>query len=164
LPSRHRLPSIPSIPSVPAEAGLFGNFAASYAVVRRPGFVHRRRRSYPSRRGLCWTAPLCGLLHGRRILALPIPAHDASVHAQVEYPAECMQPLPKRSACSCLPRALTVSALRSCTLISGLNTGPTHPLSTLHEWHCCRSRMTRGQSGWLGLLCWGLTPLPSCRF
>jgi hypothetical protein len=106
----------------------------------------------------------CGLLHGRCTQALPIPAHNASVRAQVSDPAECFHPLPKRDSCCCLPCALTTSALESCTLISGLNTGPTHPLSTLRERHYCRSRMTWGQGGWLGLPCWGLAPLPLCRF
>jgi hypothetical protein len=79
--------------------------------------------SFPTRSALdCST----GLLHGRRILALPIPAHDESVHAQVSDPAPFAQPLPERSERCCLPRALTTSAPGSCTLISGLNTGPAH--------------------------------------
>jgi hypothetical protein len=106
----------------------------------------------------------CGLLHGQYTQALPIPVHDASVYAQVSDPAEFLPLLPERVAGCCLPCVGTTSALESCTLISGLNTGPAHPLSTLH-WRCYhRQRMTRGQGGWLGLPCWGLSPLPPCRF
>jgi hypothetical protein len=68
----------------------------------------------------------CGSLHGRYTQALPIPAHDASVHAQVSDPAGSLQPLPERAARCGLPRVGTTSALGSCTLISGLNTGPAH--------------------------------------
>ena len=106
----------------------------------------------------------CGSLHGRYTQALPIPAHDACVHAQVSDPAECLLLWPERAADFCLPCVGTTSALESCTLISGLNTEPTHLLSTLHKRHYCRSCMTRSQGGWLGLPCWGLAPLPSYRF
>ena len=85
--------------------------------------------SFPTRSALDCSR---GLLHGRRTLALPIPAHDASVHAQVFDPAEFLPLLPERVAGCCLPCVGTTSTLESCTLISGLNTGPAHPLSTLH--------------------------------
>jgi hypothetical protein len=136
-----------------------------YAAVRLPECVHRRRTvtPFPTLTALdCSTAVDRSMADALRLSRLG--AHDASVYAQVSDPAECFHPLPKRDGRYCLPCVGTTSALGSCTRISGLNTGPTHPLSTLHERHCCRSRMTWGQSGWLGLLCWGLTPLPSCRF
>jgi hypothetical protein len=136
-----------------------------YAAVRLPGCVHRRRSvtPFPTRSVLdCSTAVDCSMTDTPRLSRLG--AHDASVHVQVCDPAECVHPLPKRDEHCCLPCVGTMSALESCTLISGLNTGPAHLLSTLHERHYCRSRMTRSQSGWLDLLCWGLTPLPSCRF
>src|SRR5262249_29544124 len=98
-----------------------------YAAVRLPGCVHRRRMvtPFPTRSALdCSAGTDCSMAFSSQ--ALPIPAQVASVHAQVCDPARSVLPLPKRAEPYRLPRALTASAPGSCTLISGLNTGPAH--------------------------------------
>ena len=159
LPLRRRLPSCSSAPVRPVCSEPSSLLCSGPTAKLRASSA--TATSFPTRSALdCST----GLLPGRRILALPIPAYDASEHAQVSDRAGSASPLPVRATQRGLPRALTASAPESCTLISGLNTGPTYPLSTLHERHYCRSCMTGGQGGWLGLPCWGLAPLPSYRF
>jgi len=47
-----------------------------------------------------------------------------SDHAQVSDPAGSVQPWPYWAAPCCLARVRTASASESCSLISGLTTGP----------------------------------------
>ncbi len=149
-----RAAAFPPLPPSSIQTGLFGRLHRYYAAVRLPGCVHRRRSvtPFPTRSALdCSTAVDCSMTDTPRLSRFPYMMRLCMLRSPTP-PSSCHSCQSEMAGC-CLSCVGTTSALESCTLISGLNTGPAHPLSTLH-WRCYhRQRMTRGQGGWLGLPC-----------
>ena len=129
-----------------------------YAAVRLPVIVHHRRAStdFPIRpAGPSLSTGDDGL---SRFSHNMFP-HMLGVYDHAEPAAHS----PFRAQQCCLRRTGSPSALRFYPF-RGSIPNLCVPLSTLGPWDYSHQPMTRSQTGWLGLVCSGLSPPTYCRF